>query len=92
MISAKRDGQNIQSGPKSLRSHCGLARSVLPVAVSLLVLPGLYWWPAYEYVERNDSGFHYRDWKGSPYDQIRTGDPRIDQITCPPSIRPHCGG
>ena len=65
-------------------------RAAIPVAVSLFVLPGVFW-PNYEYVERNDGGFHYRDYRGSPYDQVKTPDPAINQITCPPPQRPYCG-
>ncbi|MCG6857572.1 MAG: hypothetical protein LJE67_05855 [Salaquimonas sp.] len=72
-------------------SSSGLLRSGLPILLSLVVLPNFIW-PNYKFVERDDGGFHYRDYKGSPYDQLRTGDPRIDQIECPPSQRPFCGG
>lgn len=45
-----------------------------------------------EFIPRDDSGFRYLDYKGSPYDQTRTPYPGINQIQCPPPSRPICGG
>ncbi|MEC9343708.1 MAG: hypothetical protein VYD64_07655 [Pseudomonadota bacterium] len=73
-----------------LPARRSVLRMALPAMVSLFVLPGVFW-PSYQYVERNDGGFRYRDFKGSPYDQIRVPDEGINQIQCPPPQRPYCG-
>jgi hypothetical protein len=92
MIIATKNGREKTGKPVSRFPFgpTGFLRSSLPLAVSLFVLPGIFW-PAYEFIERNDSGFHYRDYKGSPYDQMRVPDEGINQIQCPPSQRPYCG-
>lgn len=80
-------GNEAGKGTKSSRVAW---RKALPVVLSVLVVPGVFW-PNYQFIERNDGGFHYRDYRGSPYDQARTPDEGINQITCPPPQRPICG-
>jgi hypothetical protein len=44
------------------------------------------------FIPRNDGGFKYNDFRGSPFDQISVPNPAINQIQCPPPSRPTCGG
>jgi len=66
------------------------ANPLLALALAASFLPGVTWQNG-QFVQRNDGGFTYQDFPGSPLDQRRVPNEAINQIQCPPPARPRCG-